>query len=124
MATATYGRIEIITLSEHQRVGYIFRLASNHVPLRKIAHLSEDVTCWCLSATTEKVRRHREVDYAANGWPASPNTRTRHVIARIKAGPKGTDTRFIITNLACTPEHLYERRLLRKRTGREFDQGP
>jgi hypothetical protein len=103
-----YGRIEAITLCERHRVGYIFGLAGNRVLLRKIADLAEDVACRRLNATTEKVRRHGEVTYAASGWPARPDSRTRRVIARVEAGPQGTDTRFIITNLAGTPEHLYE----------------
>src|ERR1039457_4864498 len=37
-----------------------------------------------------------------------PDSNARRVIARVEAGPQGNDTRFIITNLAGTPEHLYE----------------
>ena len=103
-----YGRIEAITLCERHRVGYIFGLAGNRVLLRKIADLAEDVAVRRLETPTEKVRRHGEVAYAAKGWPARPDTRVRRVIARIEAGPQGTDTRFIITNLAGTPELLYE----------------
>ncbi len=103
-----YGRIEAITLCERHRVGYIFGLAGNRVLLRKVADLAEDVALRRLDTPTEKVRRHGEVAYAANGWPARPDTRARRVIARIEAGPQGTDTRFIITNLAGTFEHLYE----------------
>lgn len=103
-----YGRIEAITLCERYRVGYIFGLAGNRVLLRKIADLAEDVAVRRLDATTEKVRRHGEVDYAAKAWPARPDSTLRRVIARVEAGPQGSDTRFIITNLAGTPEHLYE----------------
>lgn len=95
-------------LCERHRVGYIFGLAGNRLPLRKIADLAEDVALRRLEAPTEKVRRHGEVAYAANGWPAWPNTHTRRVIARVEAGPQGSDTRFTITNLAGSPEHLYE----------------
>lgn len=103
-----YGRIEAITLCERHRVGYIFGLAGNRVLLRKAADLAEDVALRRLDASTEKVRRHGEVEYAAKAWPTRPDTMVRRVIARIEAGPQGTDTRFIITNLAGTPEHLYE----------------
>jgi hypothetical protein len=102
------GRIEAITVCERYRVGYIFGLAGNPVLLRKIADLAEDVALRRLDASTEKVRRHGEVEYAAKAWPARPDTVLRRVIARIEAGPQGTDTRFIITNLAGTPEHLYQ----------------
>jgi hypothetical protein len=103
-----YGRIEAIAICERHRVGYIFGLGGNRVLLRKVADLAEDVALRRLEASTEKVRRHGEVDYAAKAWPARPNVSARRVIARVEAGPQGTDTRFIITNLAGTPEHLYE----------------
>jgi hypothetical protein len=103
-----YGRIEAITLCERLRVGYVFGLAGNRVLLRKVVDLAEDVALRRLDASTEKVRRHGEVEYAAKAWPAQPATVVRRVIARVEAGPQGTDTRFIITNLAGTPEHLYE----------------
>jgi hypothetical protein len=82
-----YGRIEAITLYERHRVGYILGLAGNRVLLRKIADLAEDVALRRLEAPTEKVRRHGEVAYAANGWPTRPYTHSRRVIARVEAGP-------------------------------------
>jgi hypothetical protein len=103
-----YGRIEATTLRDRHRVGYIFRLAGNRVLLRKIADLAEDVAFRRLDAGAGKVRRHGEVEYAAKAWLARPDTTVRRVIVRVEAGPQGTDTRFIITNLAGTPEHLYE----------------
>src|SRR5271154_5246682 len=103
-----YGRIEAITLCERYRVGSIFGLAGNRVLLRKVADFAEDVAVRRLDASTEKVRRHGEVDYAAKAWPARPDATARRVIARVEAGPLGTDTRFIITNLAGAAEHLYE----------------
>jgi DDE family transposase len=103
-----YGRIEAIGVCERYRVGYIFGLAGNRVLLRKVVDLAEDVAVRRLEASTEKMRRHGEVDYAAQSWPRRPENIVQRVIARVEAGPKGTDTRFIITNLAGTPEHLYE----------------
>jgi hypothetical protein len=104
-----YGRIAAITLCErHRDVGSIFGLGGNRVLLRKVADLAEDVALRRLDAATQKVCRHADVDYAAKAWPRPPDASTRRVIARIEAGPQGTDTRFIITNLEGTPEHLYE----------------
>ncbi|MEO8884032.1 MAG: IS1380 family transposase [Devosia sp.] len=103
-----YGRIEAIMLCERYRVGYIFGLAGNRVLLRKVADLAEDVAVRRLEVGTGKVRRHDDVDYAAKAWPARPYTTIRRIIARVEAGPLGTDTRFIITNLAGSAEHLYE----------------
>lgn len=103
-----YGRIEAITLCERHRVGYIFGLGGNRVLLRKVADLAEDVALRRLDASGQKLRRHGEVEYAAKAWPARAGPTARRVIARVEAGPQGTDTRFVITNLAGTPEHLYE----------------
>jgi len=103
-----YGRIEAMTWCERNRVGYIFGLAGNKVLLRKVTDLAEDVAVRRVSGESEKVRRHGEVDYAAKGWPGKPDHNARRVLARIEAGPQGTDTRFIITNLDGTPEYLYE----------------
>jgi Transposase DDE domain group 1 len=103
-----YGRIEAMTWCERNRIGYIFGLAGNKVLLRKVTDLAEDVAVRRVSGESEKVRRHGEVDYAAKGWPGKPDHNARRVLARIEAGPQGTDTRFIITNLEGTPEYLYE----------------
>lgn len=103
-----YGRIEAISICERHRVGYVFGLGGNRVLLRKVADLAEHVALRRLDAPGQKVRRHGEIDYAAKAWPARPDAVVRRVIARLEAGPQGTDTRFIITNLAGTPAHLYE----------------
>jgi hypothetical protein len=103
-----YGRIEAMTWCERNRIGYIFGLAGNKALLRKVTDLAEDVAVRRVGGESEKVRRHGEVDYAAKGWPGKPDHNARRVLARIEAGPQGTDTRFIITNLEGTPEYLYE----------------
>jgi hypothetical protein len=103
-----YGRIEALTVRERLRVGYIFDLGGNRVLLRKVADLAEDVVLRRLHAPAEKVRCHGEIDYAARSWPTQPKAVARRVIVRVETGPQGTDTRFIITNLAGTPEHLYK----------------
>ena len=102
------GRIEAISICERHRVRYVFGLGGNRVLLRKVADLAEDVARRRLDAPGQKVRRHGEIDYAAKAWPARPDAVVRRVIARLEAGPQGTDTRFIITNLAGTPAHLYD----------------
>jgi hypothetical protein len=103
-----YGRIEAMTWCERNRIAYIFGLAGNKVLLRKIADLAEDVAVRRVEGEAEKVRRHGEIEYAAASWPGKPDRNARRVIARVEASPQGNDTRFIVTNLAGTPEHLYE----------------
>jgi hypothetical protein len=112
-----YGRIEAMTFCERVGVAYIFGLGGNRVLLRKVTHLAEDIAsrrAEGLGGATSadapaKLRRHGEIDYAAKGWPGRLDGKPRRVIARVEAGPQGVDSRFIITNLAGTPEHLYEK---------------
>ena len=102
------GRIEAIQVCERLGVGYIFGLGGNRVLLRKVADLAEDVALRRVEAAGKKVRRHGEIDYAARRWPPRPTGIARRIITRAEAGPQGTDTRFVITNLADTPEPLCE----------------
>ncbi len=103
-----YGRIEAMTWCERNRVAYIFGLGGNSLLLSKVADLAEDVAVRRVEGEAEKVRRHGEIDYAAKSWPGQPDCNPRRVIARVEASAKGNDTRFIITNLAGSPEYLYE----------------
>jgi len=107
-----YGRIEAMNFCERARVGHIFGLAGNKVPLGKIRDIAEDVAVRRVEDMQRdglaKIRRPAEIDYAARSWPDKRNAEAHRVIARVEAGPQGTDSRFIITNLAGTPEHLYE----------------
>ena len=107
-----YGRIEAINFCARARIGYIFGLAGNQVLLGKVRDLAEDVAVRRVQDTQpgagEKVRRHGEIDYAARSWPGQRTGCPRRVLARVEAGPQGTDSRFVITNLAATPEALDE----------------
>ena len=98
-----YARHEAMTWCEHHRVGYIFGLAGNQILLAKVAALAEDAAVARALGEAEKVRRFGEFRYAAKSWKAP-----RRVIGRVEASPQGSDSRFIITNLAGTPRWLYE----------------
>jgi Putative metallopeptidase domain len=83
----------------------LFCDSSAQVPARIVLDIddTEDevhVAVRRLDAGSANVRRHGEVEYAAKAWPVRPGSTARRVIARVEAGPQGTDTRFIITNLA------------------------
>ena len=103
-----HGRIEAITLCERLGAAYIFGLGGNPVLLRKITALAEDAAVARIEDAVEKVRRWGEIGYAAKRWPGRQTGKPRRVIARVEAGPQGADSRFIITNLAGAPQHLYE----------------
>jgi hypothetical protein len=95
------GRPEAMSWCERHRVGYIFGLAGNKVLLARVARLAEDAAMG--QGEGEKVRRYSEFRSAAGTWGAE-----RRVIARVEASDRGTDSRFIVTNLAGTPRWLYE----------------
>jgi hypothetical protein len=98
-----YARHEAMTWCERNRIGYVFGLASNQVLLTRIAALAEDAAVSRVQGEAETVRRFGEFRYAARSWHAE-----RRVVARIEASPQGSDSRFIVTNLAGAPRWLYE----------------
>jgi hypothetical protein len=98
-----YGRHEAMSWCERERVGYIFGLAGNEVLLRRVAILAEEVALARVEGGAEKVRRFGEFAYAAKTWGVQ-----RRVIARVEASDRGSDSRFIVSNLAGTPRWLYE----------------
>jgi hypothetical protein len=98
-----YARHEAMTWCEQNRVGYILGLAGNPVLLTKVAALAEDAAVSRVQGKAPKVRRHAEFRYAAKTWQT-----LRRVIARLEASPQGSDSRFIVTNLAGAPRWLYE----------------
>jgi hypothetical protein len=98
-----YARYEAMTWCECNRVGYVFGLAGNQVLSARVADLAEDAALGRALGEAGKVRRFDEFRYAAKSWKVE-----RKVVARIEASAKGTDTRFIVTNLAGAPRWLYE----------------
>jgi hypothetical protein len=98
-----YARPEAMAWLERNRVGYIFGLASNKTLLRNVAGLAEQVALARLEREAEKARRYGEFRYAARTWNVE-----RRVIARLEASPHGSDSRFVVTNLAGAPRWLYE----------------
>src|SRR4051794_701334 len=92
-----YGRPEAMAWCEHNRVGYVFGLAGNQVLLRRVAALAE-AALEQVEDGAAKVRRFGELAYAAKTWGVE-----RRVIARVEASGKGTDSRFVVTNLAGMP---------------------
>ena len=97
-----YGRPEAMSWCEHHRVGYAFGLAGNKVLLARVAGLAEDAALRRIEGEAARVRRYGEFTYAAKTWHVE-----RRVIARVEASDRGSDSRFIVTNLAGTPRWLY-----------------
>jgi hypothetical protein len=98
-----YARPEAMTWLERNRVGYVFGLAGNRVLHDGIADLAEGTALRRIEDGADKVRRFRDLRYAAKSW-----TVQRRVVARVEASALGGDSRFIVTNLTGTPRWLYE----------------
>jgi hypothetical protein len=98
-----YGRPEAMAWCERNRVGYVFGLAGNRVLLTHVAGLAEQAALRRVEGAAEKVRRYAEFAYAAKTWGVE-----RRVIARVEASDRGSDSRFVVTNLRGTPRWLYE----------------
>jgi hypothetical protein len=98
-----YGRPEAMAWCERNRVGYVFGLAGNKVLLRRVAALAEQAALERLEGGAAKARRFGEFRYAAKTWNSE-----RRVIARVEASDRGSDSRFIVANLAGMPRWLYE----------------
>src|SRR5919112_1589720 len=98
-----YGRHEAMSWCERNRVGYVFGLVGNKVLLRRVVGLAEEAAVSRIEEGADKVRRFGEFAYAAKTWDAE-----RRVIARVEASDRGTDSRFVVTNLAGAPRWLYE----------------
>ena len=94
---------EAITWCERNRIGYVFGLAGNQVLLNRIAALAEDAAVSRVQGEAKNAASVGEFAYAARTWPVE-----RRVIARVEASPKGSDSRFIVTNLKGAPRWLYE----------------
>jgi hypothetical protein len=98
-----YGRPEAMSWCERNRVGYVFGLPGNAVLLTSVAGIAEEAAMARVEGETKKVRRYAEFAYAARSWDAE-----RRVIARVAVSERGSDSRFIVTNLRGTPRWLYE----------------
>jgi len=100
-----YGRPEALDWCEDNGISYVFGLSGN-AALRRLTHpLAEDAAVRrALAGASGKVRRYASFPYAAQSW-----RRQRRVVARIEASEHGSDTRFVVTNLAAKPKRLYER---------------
>lgn len=99
-----YGTPEVMGLLEDRDCGYIFGLAGNS-RLDKIGRpWREDAAVRRAQSGKDKVRRFHHTAYRAESWP-----RERKVIARVEATARGTDVRFVVTNLAGRAKPLYDK---------------
>jgi hypothetical protein len=113
-ADSHYAAPEVFDWCRANRVDWLFGLAPN-VALRRHVTALEKSTAERfkepapakagVAPNRGKVRRFMQFYDAAESW-----SRVERIVARVEAGPEGTDTRFIVTNLeGGRAKHLYER---------------
>jgi hypothetical protein len=105
-ADSHYACPEVFDWCRANRVDWVLGLAPNAV-LRRHVEALEKTTAERFRAMPAhgKRRRFKEFHDAAQSW-----SRVERIIARVEAGPEGTDTRFIVTNLeGGRPKKLYQR---------------
>jgi len=87
------------------RVDFVLGLAPNVALRRHVEALETDTAARFKTAPARgKQRRNKEFYDAAQSWG-----RVERIIARVEAGPEGSDTRFFVTSLAGgRPKRIYE----------------
>ena len=105
-ADSHYAGPEVFDWCRKNRVDWVFGLAPNAALCRHVAALEKSTAARFKAAPgCGKVRRFGQFHDAAQSW-----SRVERIIARVEAGPEGTDTRFIVTNLeGGRAKHVYER---------------
>ena len=104
-ADSHYCAPEVLDFCRAEDLDFILGVAST-TTLRRHVEALEQSTAARRAATpgTGKPRRYKEFHDGARSW-----SRVERIIARIEAGPQGTDTRFVATNLAgSTARRIYE----------------
>ena len=103
-ADSGFCRPRVLQRLERWGVSYIIGLQKNSRLNEQVA-LAELALAEQYAAEQTKQRMFGEFDYAAGTWD-----KPRRVIARLEHGAQGANPRFIVTDLAGSPQALYERR--------------
>ena len=102
-ADSHYCAPEVLDFCRAERVDFILGVAST-ITLRRHVEALERSTAARQGADPDKLRRYKEFHDGAASW-----SRVERIIARVEASAQGTDTRFVVTNLAGgTARTLYE----------------
>lgn len=99
---AGFSLPEILQVCERSGVGYAFGFTRNAVLERKIADLLERARVQFMQ-TQHKARLFDDVYYAARTWDEP-----RRMVMKAEWLPKGSNPRFVVTNLEFEPQQLYD----------------
>ncbi|TDH60759.1 IS1380 family transposase [Dankookia rubra] len=104
-ADSHYCAPEVLDFCRVEQLDFVLGVASTTTLHRHVAALEQSTAARHAAAPgSNKLRRYKEFLEGAGSW-----SRVERVIARVEAGPQGTDTRFVVTNLAGgPPRRIYE----------------
>ena len=104
-ADSHYCAPEVLDVCRAERLDFVLGVAATTTLHRHVAALEQSTAARHAAAPgSGKLRRYKELWDGAGSW-----SRVERIIARVEAGPQGTDTRFVVTNLAGgTPRRIYE----------------
>jgi hypothetical protein len=104
-ADSHYCAPEVLDFCRAARVDFLLGVAATTTLRRHVGTLEASTARRQASAASgEKLRRYKEFHDGAASW-----TRVERIIARVETGPQGTDTRFVVTNLAAgSARTIYE----------------
>jgi hypothetical protein len=102
-ADSGFCRWRMLSWCERHNVGYIVGIAKNKRLNAITAQRQRDARD-CYAEFGTKVRWFTEIHYAAGSW-----NRSRRVIAKIEHTGKGSNPRYVVTNLSGDGKALYEK---------------
>jgi len=102
-ADSGFCRWRMLSWCERHDVGYIVGVAKNQRLNAMTATLQRDAEA-CYAELGAKVRWFSDIHYAAGSWK-----RQRRVIAKIEHTDKGSNPRYVVTNLSGDGQALYEK---------------
>ena len=104
-ADSHYCAPEVLDFCRDERVDFILGVASTTTLRRRVADLERSTSArQVANAGPNKLRRYKEFHDGAASW-----SRVERIIARVEASAQGTDSRFVVTNLAGgTARTLYD----------------
>ncbi|MCP4009865.1 MAG: IS1380 family transposase, partial [Proteobacteria bacterium] len=98
-----FCRWKMLSWCERNQVGYIVGIAKNKRLNAFTKQLQLDAQ-ECHATLGTKVRWFTDIQYAAGSW-----NRKRRVIAKIEHTDKGSNPRYVVTNLSGDGEQLYDK---------------
>jgi Transposase DDE domain group 1 len=93
-ADSHYCTPEVLRFCRARRLDYTLGVAPTSTLRKHVLGLEGSTAARAAAMDGTKLRRFKDFHDAAGSWD-----RVERIIARIEAGPRGTDTRFIVTSL-------------------------